>query len=73
MRNPTLCIGLASGQEGWLTVDLDSVRFCLEIENGKRTVETLNIQELKMRLPITANVMAQILAEAVRTDRKIDH
>ena len=73
MTNPTIMIGLGSGQEGWLTVDLETLRFKLEIENGKKTTEVLSVQDLKVRLPHTANVMADVLAEAIRTDRSLRH
>ena len=73
MRCPTLLIGLSSGQEAWLTIDLASIRFTLEIENGKQTTETLTVQDLRARLPHAANVVASVLAEAVRNDRTLDH
>ena len=51
MKKPTILVGLGSGREAWLSIELDSLRFVLEIENGKRTVETLSLAELKTRLP----------------------
>lgn len=72
-RRPTIAIGLGSGQEGWLTVDLDTLRFQLEIENGRKTAETLTLTDLKTRLPSIANIVAEIVAEAIRTDRKVSH
>jgi hypothetical protein len=70
-RRPTIPVGLSSGQEGWLTVDLDAIRFILEVENGRRTEETLNLADLKKRLPSLSNIVAEVVAEAIRTDRKL--
>jgi hypothetical protein len=70
MKTPTILIGLGSGQEGWLSIELDSLKFILEVENGKRTVETLSLAELKSRLPNIANLVADILAEAVRSNAR---
>ncbi len=70
MKTPTILIGLGSGQEGWLSIELDSLKFVLEVENGKRTVETLSLAELKTRLPNIANLVAEILAEAVRSNAR---
>ena len=67
MQKPVIPVSMGSGREGWLTIDLDSLSFKLEIENGKRTVETLSLGELKTRLPNIANLVADILAEAART------
>ena len=67
MRKPTILVGLGSGQEAWLSVELDSLRFVLETENGKRTTETLSLAELKTRLPGLASLVAEIVAEAIRT------
>lgn len=68
MKRPTVLVGLGSGREAWLEVDLDSVRFLLVIENGKRTEEVLTVAELKTRLPRAANLAAEVLAQAVRSD-----
>jgi len=57
MPNPLISIGLGSGQDAWLTIELETVRFKLETENGKKTVESLSIAELKVRLPQTANLV----------------
>jgi hypothetical protein len=70
MKTPTILIGLGSGQEGWLSIELDSLKFVLEVENGKRTVETLSLAELKDRLPNIAGLVAEILAEAVRSNAR---
>jgi hypothetical protein len=51
MKKPTILVGLGSGQEGWLSIELDSLKFFLEIENGKPSVETLSLGELKTRFP----------------------
>jgi hypothetical protein len=67
MKKPTILVGLGSGREGWLSIELDSLRFVLEIENGKRTVETLSLSDLKTRLPNIAGLVAEVLAEAVRS------
>jgi hypothetical protein len=67
MRKPTILIGLGSGREGWLSIDLDSLRFILEIETGRGTVETLSLGELKTRLPGIAGLVADIVGEAIRT------
>ena len=70
MKKPSILIGLGSGREAWLSIELDSLRFVLEIENGKRTVETLSLAELKDRLPNVAGLVAEILAEAVRSNAR---
>jgi hypothetical protein len=67
MRKPIISVSLGSGQEGWLSIELDSLRFVLEIENGKRTVETLSLGELKSRLPRISCLVAELMAEAIRT------
>jgi hypothetical protein len=68
MKKPTILIGLGSGQEGWLSIELDSLKFVLEVGNGKRSVETLSLAELKTRLPNVAGLVAEILAEAVKSN-----
>ncbi len=68
VRNPTILMGLGSGQEAWLIVELGTLRFRLEIENGKSTVESLTLDELKTQYPRQANLLADVLAEAVRAD-----
>jgi hypothetical protein len=73
MRKPTILVGLGSGQEGWLSIELDSLRFVLEVENGKRTVETLSLSDLKIRLPNIAGLIAEIMAEAVRSHAANQH
>ena len=70
MKKPTILVGLGSGREAWLSIELDSLRFVLEVENGKRTVETLSLAELKDRLPNIAGLVAEILAEAVRSNAR---
>jgi len=70
MKKPTILVRLGSGQEGWLSIELDSLRFVLEVENGKRSVETLSLSELKTRLPNLAGLVAEILAEAVRSQSR---
>ena len=70
MKKPTILVGLGSGREAWLSIELDSLRFVLEIENGKRTVETLSLAELKTRLPGIAALVADVLAEAVRSNAR---
>jgi hypothetical protein len=70
MKKPSILIGLGSGREAWLSIELDSLRFVLEIENGKQTVETLSLAELKDRLPNIAGLVAEILAEAVRSNAR---
>jgi hypothetical protein len=69
MRKPTILIGLGSGREGWLSIELDSLKFVLEIENGKASVEILSLTDLKTRFPNNiANLVASVLAEAVRSN-----
>ena len=68
MRKPTILVGLGSGREGWLSIELDSLKFTLEIENGKRTEEILSLSELKTRYPNIADLVADILAQAVRSN-----
>lgn len=69
MKNATIPVALGSGREGWLTIEFGSLSFVLEIEgrNGKTSRETLSVDELKTRLPNVANVVAEILAQGVRT------
>lgn len=67
MRKPLIPVGLGSGRDAWLEVELDSFRFRLEVENGRGTVESLTLAELKTRLPIVANLVAEVVAEAIRT------
>ena len=73
MKQPTILVGLGSGREGWLSVDLDSLRFTLEIDNGKRTAETLSLIDLKSRLPNAAGLMAGIVAEAIGSRSASQH
>jgi hypothetical protein len=40
VRRTTILIGLGSGLEGWLSIELDSLTFIIGIEDGKRSVET---------------------------------
>jgi hypothetical protein len=68
MKKPILPIAMGSGREGWLSVELESLKFTLEIENGKRTEETLNLAELKTRFPGIADMVANVLAQAVRVN-----
>jgi hypothetical protein len=70
MKKPTILVRLGSGQEGWLSIELDSLRFVLEVENGKRSVETLSLLELKTRFPNLAVLVAEVLAEAVRSQSR---
>ena len=69
MKTPTILIGLGSGREGGSRLNWTHSGF-LEVENGKRTVETLSLAELKDRLPNLADLVAEILAEAVRSSAK---
>jgi hypothetical protein len=64
MKQPIL-VGLGSGHEGRLSVDLGSIRFTLEIEDGKPGVECLTLSELKLRPPNAAGLVAGIVAEAI--------
>lgn len=66
MRKPTILVSLGSGQEAWLSIDLDALRFVLEMENGKLTTESLTLTDLKTRLPVITSVVAEIVAEAIR-------
>lgn len=68
MRQPLMAIGMGSELEGWLSIDLDSLRFTLETENGEGTVETLTLAELKDRLPNIAGLVADVLAQAVKSN-----
>jgi len=47
MRKPSFLISLGSGQEAWLSIELDSIQFTLETENGKKTTEVLSLADLK--------------------------
>jgi hypothetical protein len=60
MRNPTILVGNA-----WLAVDIESIRFFLEVGNDKETIEVLTMRELKQRLPHAASLMGQVLALAM--------
>jgi hypothetical protein len=68
MRQPTILVGLGSGREGWLSIDLASLRFRLEIERDKGIVEILSLEEVKTQLPNITGLVADILAAAVRTN-----
>jgi len=68
VRQPLMAIGMGSELEGWLSIDLDSLRFTLETENGKRTVETLTLAELRDWFPIIAGLVAGVLAQAVKSN-----
>jgi hypothetical protein len=71
LRNPTILVGLGSGREAWLSPDLSSLRFRLETENDKTTEETLTLAELKTALPNATNLVADVVAEAIRTNRSL--
>jgi hypothetical protein len=60
VKKPVTRIAMGSGQEGWLSVDLDSLGFNLEIENLKRTVETLSLAKLQTRLPNISGLVADV-------------
>jgi hypothetical protein len=66
VKRPTILVGLGSGREAWLSVELDSLRFVLDIENGKRSPEILSLSELKTRFPHATGLMADVVAEAIR-------
>ena len=68
MKKPSLLVGLGSGREAWLSIELDSLRFVLETEERKPTVETLSLSELKDRLPGLTNLVAEVLAQAVKSN-----
>ncbi|WP_165251239.1 hypothetical protein [Paludisphaera soli] len=68
MKKPYLLIGLGSGREAWLSIELDSLRFVLETEDRKPTVETLALSELKDRLPGLTSLVAEVLAQAVKSN-----
>lgn len=65
-RNPIIAVSLGSGRDGWISVDLASLRFTLEVENGKTTTELLTLAELRRRFPNVSNIVAEVLASAVR-------
>ena len=63
MRTPTILIGLGSGQEGWLSIELDSLKFARSRERQAYRGDSLacrpeNPAEL-------ADLVAEILADAV--------
>jgi len=68
VKKPSLLVGLGSGREAWLSIELDSLRFVLETEERKPTVETLSLSELKDRLPGLTNLVAEVLAQAVKSN-----
>jgi hypothetical protein len=68
MKRPIMRIGSGSGRAAWLSVELDSIRFVLEPENGEGTVETLTLAELKDRFPIILGLVAGVLAQAVKSN-----
>jgi hypothetical protein len=70
VKKPSILIGPDSGREAWLSTELDSIRFVLEIANGKRTVESLSLAELKDRLPNITGLVADVLAQAVRSNAR---
>ena len=67
MRQPTILIGLGSGREGRLRVELDCLRFTLEVDGGKPAVESLSLAELKNRFPNASGLVAEVVAEAIRS------
>jgi hypothetical protein len=68
MRRPTILIGLGSGREGWLSIDLNSPMVILEIENGKRSVWTITLAKPMTRHPNFTGLAANMLAGAVRSN-----
>jgi hypothetical protein len=69
VRKPTILISMGSGHEDWISIDLDTLRFLLEVKDGKHTEEVLSLSDLKTRFPNIASLVAEILAAAVRTVR----
>jgi hypothetical protein len=69
MKKPIMRIGSGTGRAGWLSVELDSLRFVLEPENGEGTVETLTLAELKDRFPISLGLVTGVLAQAVKSNQ----
>jgi hypothetical protein len=67
LERPTILVGLGSGREAWLSFEPDSLRFTLEIEGRRPTVETLDLPELKARFPSIVDHVADVLADAVRS------
>ena len=67
MKPPPILIGLGSGREAWLSFDPNSLRFTLEIEGRRPTVEQLSLAVLKVRFPRIADRVADALADAVRS------
>jgi hypothetical protein len=66
MKNPAILVGLGSGREAWVSVDLSSLRFRVETEGEKDRIETITLAELKTRFPKTATAVAAALAQAVK-------
>jgi hypothetical protein len=66
MRVATVPVSLGSGRDAWIEVDLDGLRFVVWIENGKTTREVVDLAELKRCYPVAANLIADVLAGAIR-------
>jgi hypothetical protein len=62
-----ILVGLGSGREAWLSFDPESIRFTLEIEGRKPSVDVLSLAELQARFPSVADLVADLLADAVRS------
>ncbi len=70
MKRPVMRVGLGYGPMAWLSVELDSLQFILEPENGEGAVETLTLEELQDRyheVPIVLGLVAGVLAQAVKS------
>jgi hypothetical protein len=68
MRRPSIVIGLGSGKEGWLSIDLNSPMVILEIENGEPSLGTISLAEPITRHPNITCLAANMLAGAARSN-----
>jgi hypothetical protein len=71
MNPPPILIGLGSGREAWISIDLSSLRFFVEIETDslgrKVRRESLSLKELKTQFPRAATAVAAALVQAVKS------
>jgi hypothetical protein len=49
VRNPGTLISMGSGREGWLSVNLSTLRFTLKIVSGQTIIDELSLTDLKNR------------------------
>ena len=63
---PRVNVALGSGREASIEIPLDALRFAVTIENGKTVREVVDLAELKRCYPVAANLIAEVVAAAIR-------